>query len=95
MGKLPVGWMGPGLRGAMAAAGCAVLPGCRPGPDVTVAGSYFPSWMLSLVVGVLATMLFWKLFTRTGLDPYLGPRILVYPALVVLITLILWGMFRG
>jgi len=95
MGKLPVGSIRPGLHGAMAAAGCALLPGCRPGPDVTVACSYFPSWMASLVVGVFATMLCWKLFTRTGLDPYLGPRVLVYPALVILITLILWGMFRG
>jgi hypothetical protein len=95
MSKLHVDWTRQRLRAAMMAASYAVLPGCRPGPDVTVAGSYFPSWMFSLVLGVFATMLCWKLFTRTGLDPYLGPRVLVYPALVILITLILWGMFRG
>src|SRR6266705_379729 len=54
------------------------LSGCRQGPDITVAGSYFPSWMASLVVGVLGTILFWRLFTRLGIDPYLGPRALVY-----------------
>jgi YtcA family len=74
----------------------AALSGCRTGPDITVAGSYFPSWMLALVIGVLATMLFWQLFTRTGIDPYLGPRPLVYAALALAITLVLWlGMFRG
>ena len=73
-----------------------VLSGCQPGPDITVAGSYFPSWMFCLVVGVLGTMLFWQLFTRTGLDPYLGPRVLVYPGLVILITLAVWlSVFRG
>jgi hypothetical protein len=79
----------------MAAAGTA-LSGCRPGPDIAVAGSYFPSWMAALVLGVLGTMLFWQLFTRTGLDPYLWPRVLVYAGLVILITLVLWlSVFRG
>jgi hypothetical protein len=49
-----------------------------------------------LVLGVLGTVLLWQLFTRTGLDPYLGPRVLVYPGLVILITLVLWlSVFRG
>lgn len=73
-----------------------LLSGCRPGPDVTVAGSYFPSWMMSLVLGVLGTILFWRLFTRLGIDPYLGPRVLVYIALVILLTLVIWqSVFRG
>jgi len=72
------------------------LSGCRPGPDITVAGSYFPSWMASLVVGVLGTILFWRLFTRLGIDPSLGPRALVYVALVILLTLVIWqSVFRG
>lgn len=79
----------------MAAAGTA-LSGCRPGPDITVAGSYFPSWMACLVLGILGAIVFWKTFTHTGLDPYLGPRLLVYPGLVILITLVLWlSVFRG
>ena len=70
--------------------------GCRPGPDITVAGSYFPSWMAALVLGVLGTIAFWQLFTRTGLDPCLGPRVLVYPGLVILLTLTIWpSVFRG
>jgi len=94
-------WLGPrscrrGAASAATAAAGAVLSGCRPGPDITVAGSYFPSWMGCLVLGLLGTMLLWQLFTRTGLDPYLGPRVLVYPGLVILITLVLWlSVFRG
>ena len=78
------------------AAATTVLSGCRPGPDITVAGSYFPSWMAALALGVLGTILFWQLFIRTGIDPYLGPRILVYPGLVILLTLVIWmSVFRG
>ena len=84
-----------GLGAAIVVAGAA-LSGCRLDPDITVAGSYFPSWMLALVIGVLGTILFWQLFTRIGIDPYLGPRPLVYAALALAITLVLWlGMFRG
>jgi YtcA family len=77
-------------------AGSTALSGCRPAPDITVAGSYFPSWMASLVLGVIGTIVFWRIFMSTGLDPYLGPRLLVYPGLVILITLVLWlSVFRG
>ncbi|HXJ82738.1 MAG TPA: YtcA family lipoprotein [Candidatus Methylomirabilis sp.] len=86
---------GGGFRGTLMMAS-VVLSGCRPGPDLIVAGSYFPSWMLALVLGVLGTILFWQLFTRIGIDPYLGPRPLVYAGLVLFITLVLWlGVFRG
>ena len=88
--------MRPTVRCALVAMGGAALSGCRPGPDITVAGSYFPSWMLALVIGVIGTILFWQLFTRIGIDPYLGPRPLVYAGLILIITLTLWlGVFRG
>jgi len=61
-----------------------------------VAGSYFPSWMVALVIGILGTMVCWRLFTATGIDPHLRPRALVYLGLAVLITLVVWrGLFRG
>lgn len=86
----------PGASSALMSIAGAALSGCRPGPDVTVAGSYFPSWMLALVIGVLGTTLFWQLFARIGIDPYLGPRPLVYAGLILIITLTLWlGVFRG
>ncbi len=85
-----------GLRGTLTATAGVLLSGCRPGPDITVAGSYFPSWMASLVLGILGTMLCWRLFTHLGIDPYLGPRAIVYVALAILITLVIWqGVFRG
>ena len=85
------------VRAAAISIAGAALSGCRPGPDVTVAGSYFPSWMLALVLGVLGTMLFWQLCTRTGIDPYLWPRpVAVYTGLMLFITLVFWlGVFRG
>ena len=84
------------FRAASIVAAGGAAPGCRPGPDITVAGSYFPSWMPALVLGILVTIACWQLFTRIGIDPYLWPRPLVYAGLVLIITLTLWmRMFRG
>ena len=65
------------------------------GPKINVIGSFFPSWMLCALIGILAALLGRRLFIRTGLDPYVGPRVLVYSCLGLLVTLVLWvTLFR-
>ena len=65
------------------------------GPQVNIIGSFFPSWMLCAAIGIGVTVLARALFLRTGVDPYLGPRALVYPSLALLVTLVLWvTLFR-
>ena len=72
------------------------LAGCRPRPSVDLLGSYFPAWMLALVIGIVLTLLLRQLFIWTDLDPYLAPRGLVYVSLAVLVTLATWlFVFRG
>jgi len=63
------------------------------GPQINIIGSFFPSWMLCLLIGIVAALLTRLLLIRAGIDPYLGPRALVYPSLVVLVTLVLWVAF--
>jgi len=66
------------------------------GPQINIIGSFFPSWMLCALLGILAAILGRWVFVRTGIDPYVGPRKIVYPSLAILITLVLWlGLFRG
>jgi hypothetical protein len=73
-----------------------LLAGCRPGPSVDLLGSFFPAWMLALVIGIVLTLLLRQLFILTDLDPYLAPRGLVYVSLAVLVTLATWlFVFRG
>ena len=63
------------------------------GPKINIIGSFFPSWMLCALIGILAALFGLWIFVRTGLDPYLGPRQLVYVSLAVLVTLVLWVTF--
>ena len=65
------------------------------GPQINVIGSFFPSWMLCAAIGIGVAVLARWLFLRLGIDAYLGPRALVYPSLVILVTLVLWvTLFR-
>jgi len=65
-------------------------------PKLNIVGSFFPSWMLCALIGVATALLGRWFFIRSGLDPYIGPRALVYSSLAVLVTLVLWvTLFRG
>jgi hypothetical protein len=65
------------------------------GPQINIIGSFFPSWMLCVVIGILVALVARALFVRARLDPYVGPAVLVYGSLAVLVTLVLWvGFFR-
>ena len=51
--------------------------------------------MLCAGIGIAVAVLARALFQRVGVDPYLGPRPLVYPSLAILVTLVLWvALFR-
>ena len=66
------------------------------GPQINVIGSFFPSWMLCAAIGIVVAVIARRLFLRVGVDPYLGPRALVYPSLALLVTLVLWvALFRS
>jgi hypothetical protein len=66
------------------------------GPTINIIGSFFPSWMLCALIGIVAALLGRRLFIRTGLDPYVGPPVLIYSSLGILVTLVLWvAFFRG
>lgn len=66
------------------------------GPQINLIGSFFPSWMLCGVIGILAAVLGRRLFVRTGLEPHMGPRMLIYPSLGIFVALALWTVFfRG
>ena len=65
------------------------------GPQINVIGSFFPSWMLCAAIGIGVAVVARWLFLRWGVEAYLGPRALVYPSLVILVTLVLWvTLFR-
>jgi YtcA family len=66
---------------------CLSLSGCGRAPSFDILGSFFPAWLLCLIVGILLTVL-----SREVLRRYVQIvwPIVTYPSLTVLFAFALW-----
>ncbi len=70
------------------------ISGCA--PRIEISGAYFPAWLLSALMGGLLTASLRALLVTRGLDAYLQPAALTYPAIFFACTTGLWlGLFSG
>ncbi|HLS52212.1 MAG TPA: YtcA family lipoprotein [Burkholderiaceae bacterium] len=67
-----------------------VLSGCvsQRAPSIYLFGSYFPSWLLCAIIGIVGAALIRVLFIRIGLDDVLPLRLFVYVCIAIIITLL-------
>jgi hypothetical protein len=69
----------------------ALCAGCD--PVVNVAGANFPAWLLCAILGVLMAGMLRPVFAKTGLEPYLGPLLVIYPCLAVALACLVYLVF--
>ena len=62
-------------------------------PSLNVLGSFFPSWILCVVIGILLAFGTRMLFVRANFEKELSPLILVYPSLAGFFTFATWLLF--
>ncbi len=62
-------------------------------PSIDVLGSYFPAWLLCIVVGVVLTIVARLLFIAWKIAPHLFPAPIVYPCLTAAFALTVWLIF--
>ena len=62
-------------------------------PSINVLGAFFPAWMLCIIAGIVAAVVARQVLAVLGLDPWLGPRGVVYPALALAFMLATWIAF--
>jgi hypothetical protein len=72
-----------------------LMIGCGAAPSVSVFGSFFPAWLICVVIGVVLTVLSRVVLVATGLAPQVGPAIIVYPALAALWSFATWLVVFG
>jgi len=72
---------------------CLVCAGCSRAPSISIIGSFFPVWMVSLIAGVILAFSVRFLLLRYRLESEVGPLALFYPCVVVLFTCLLWLIF--
>jgi YtcA family len=73
-----------------------LLAGCRTdahSPTVDVLGSYFPAWMICIVISLALTLVARQFLIGFKLDTHLRPAPLVYLCLMIFFTLAVWLLF--
>ena len=71
--------------------GLLFLPGCSCIQEI--GGAYFPAWLLSILIGWVLTAIVRFIFVKIGIDGWLKPRSIGYPALGVFFTLLIYLLF--
>ena len=78
-------------RGAACALGLAASLGCA--PTLNVLGVYFPAWLVSAVVGLVAAYaVVWWMGRRPG-QRALAQSGLLFCSLTVMVSLLVWWIF--
>lgn len=67
-----------------------VSSGCSHSPTLDVAGSFFPSWMICLAVGITISGGLRAFLQPRKLDAGIGPLVVFYPAVALLLSCLLW-----
>ena len=62
-------------------------------PTIDVLGSYFPAWMICIVVGLALTLISRLLLIAMGVNSHLHPAAIVYPCLMAIFTFVTWLAF--
>jgi YtcA family len=84
------------MRSRLASGAALIVCSAGCNPLVNVEGSFFPAWMLCLVVGAALSAAARALFALLRLEPHLGPPILIYPSLTLLVSVLTWlALYRG
>jgi hypothetical protein len=73
-----------------------LLGGCAHSPTVDVLGSYFPAWMLCIIVGLVSTLIVRLLLIGFGIYSHLRLKPLVFSCMAISFTFVVWlGFFKN
>ncbi|MCU1281210.1 MAG: hypothetical protein JWM53_4756 [bacterium] len=64
-------------------------------PSLNIFGTFFPSWMLCALLGLVAALVAHGLLSRTRLGGEIKPALLAYPSIALSVTFILWLTLYG
>jgi len=65
-----------------------VVAGCD--PVVNLGGTFFPGWMVAILIGSALTVAIRYVFVFTRLEGHVGPLALIYTSLGLLLSIVSW-----
>jgi YtcA family len=73
--------------------GLSSLAGCGRAPSFNILGSFFPAWLICMIVGIVLAFVVYSLLVRFKLDKSIQWTIVVYPCLAAFFAFTLWLVF--
>lgn len=67
-----------------------ILFGAGCDPVVNIGGTFFPGWMVAILIGSALTVAIRYIFVFTRVEPHLGLLALIYTSLGVLLSVVSW-----
>jgi hypothetical protein len=64
-------------------------------PSFNIFGTFFPSWMLCTLIGIVVAVIAYKVLSALQIDRWVGPRLLVYPSIALAATAAVWLIRYG
>jgi hypothetical protein len=72
---------------------CLLCVGCGRAPSIDIIGSFFPVWMVCLIIAIVLTSILRLVLLRYQFESEIGPVALFYPSVVILLSCLLWLIF--
>ena len=70
-----------------------LLGGCAHSPTVDVLGSYFPAWMLCIIIGLFSTLIVRLLLIGFGIYAHVRLKPVLFSGTTIFFTLAVWLVF--
>jgi hypothetical protein len=83
------------LHGAMGTAASTLVSGCSSAPSRSILGSYFPSWMICVLVAMCLTIVVRAVLAKVGIEDELPAPIVVYLAFTLAFSFAFWLLWLG
>jgi hypothetical protein len=77
----------------LVAGGSVSLAGCCGAPSLTIAGAYFPAWLLCAVIAVVVAIVSRSVMVATGLSNIIPFQLAVCSSLGALAALAIWRLW--
>ena len=84
-----------GLRTALTLTSVLALAACSASPSRNILGSYFPTWMICALLGLLGVVALRTVLGKTGINATLPIPVVVYLCTWVTVTLAIWLLWLG
>lgn len=83
------------MRTALILLSISALAACSASPSRNILGSYFPTWMICALLGLVAVVVLRAVLGKTGIDATLPIPVVVYLCIWITVTLAIWLLWLG